>query len=189
MPRQSVPYRAAADPRARGRRRSGAGDISEGVSRRRPFRAGNEPEGMVVHHPSQHGAKPRPGSRARSRHVRQRNSGSGGRRARPIPAPARFVETPETLLLRDTLDPDLKAAVEALPDAFRQAVWLRDVEEFSYAEIAQMLTIPVGTVMSRISRGRRMLFDRLTATRRRAGAERAEVAAARKVLNDDPDHD
>jgi RNA polymerase sigma-70 factor (ECF subfamily) len=70
-------------------------------------------------------------------------------------------ETPETLLLRDTLAPDLQAAVEALPDAFRQAVWLRDVEEFSYAEIAQMLAIPVGTVMSRISRGRRMLFDRL----------------------------
>jgi RNA polymerase sigma-70 factor (ECF subfamily) len=70
-------------------------------------------------------------------------------------------ETPETLLLRDTLAPDLQAAVEALPDAFRQAVWLRDVEEFSYAEIAQMLAIPIGTVMSRISRGRRLLFDRL----------------------------
>jgi RNA polymerase sigma-70 factor (ECF subfamily) len=40
-------------------------------------------------------------------------------------------------------------------------VWLRDVEEFSYAEIAEMLGIPVGTVMSRISRGRRLLFDRL----------------------------
>ena len=51
--------------------------------------------------------------------------------------------------------------VDELPDAFRQAVWLRDVEEFSYAEIADMLNIPVGTVMSRISRGRRMLFDRL----------------------------
>ena len=74
-------------------------------------------------------------------------------------------ETPETELLRGTLDPDLQAAVDALPDAFRQAVWLRDVEEFSYAEIAEMLTIPVGTVMSRISRGRRMLFDALSATR------------------------
>jgi RNA polymerase sigma-70 factor (ECF subfamily) len=59
------------------------------------------------------------------------------------------------------LTPELQAAIDALPDAFRQAVWLRDVEEFSYAEIAAMLTIPVGTVMSRISRGRRMLFDRL----------------------------
>ena len=57
--------------------------------------------------------------------------------------------------------PELQAAIDELPDAFRQAVWLRDVEEFSYAEIAEMLEIPVGTVMSRISRGRRMLFDRL----------------------------
>jgi RNA polymerase sigma-70 factor (ECF subfamily) len=69
--------------------------------------------------------------------------------------------TPETILLRETLTPDLRAAIEALPEAFRQAVWLRDVEEFSYAEIAEMLSIPVGTVMSRISRGRRLLFDRL----------------------------
>jgi len=71
------------------------------------------------------------------------------------------VETPEALLMRDTLTPELQAAVDELPDAFREAVWLRDVEEFSYAEIADMLNIPVGTVMSRISRGRRMLFDRL----------------------------
>jgi RNA polymerase sigma-70 factor (ECF subfamily) len=69
--------------------------------------------------------------------------------------------TPEALLLRNTLAPELQAAIDALPDSFRQAVWLRDVEEFSYAEIAAMLEIPLGTVMSRISRGRRMLFDRL----------------------------
>ena len=73
---------------------------------------------------------------------------------------ARF-ETPETLLVRETLGPELQAAIDSLPQAFRQAVWLRDVEEFSYAEIADMLDIPAGTVMSRISRGRRMLFDRL----------------------------
>jgi RNA polymerase sigma-70 factor (ECF subfamily) len=69
--------------------------------------------------------------------------------------------TPEALLLRDTLTPEIQAAIDALPEAFRQAVWLRDVEEFSYAEIADMLQIPSGTVMSRISRGRRMLFNRL----------------------------
>jgi RNA polymerase sigma-70 factor, ECF subfamily len=78
------------------------------------------------------------------------------------PGRGRPAETPETLLLRDTLAPDLQQALDALPDAFRQAVWLRDVEEFSYAEIAEMLDIPVGTVMSRISRGRHLLFERLT---------------------------
>jgi RNA polymerase sigma-70 factor (ECF subfamily) len=75
------------------------------------------------------------------------------------------VETPETLLLRETLAPDLQAAIDELPEQFRQAVWLRDVEEFSYAEIAAMLSIPVGTVMSRISRGRHLLFDKLKALR------------------------
>src|SRR5215510_13128907 len=71
------------------------------------------------------------------------------------------VATPEALLMKETLTPELQAAVDELPEAFRQAVWLRDVEEFSYAEIAEMLNIPVGTVMSRISRGRRMLFEKL----------------------------
>jgi len=70
-------------------------------------------------------------------------------------------ESPESLLIRRTLTPELQAAIDRLPDSFRQAVWLRDVEEFSYAEIAEMLGIPAGTVMSRISRGRRMLFNQL----------------------------
>src|SRR5512139_229171 len=47
--------------------------------------------------------------------------------------------SPEELLTRATLDADLQAALDALPDPFRQAVWLRDVEELSYAEIAQVL--------------------------------------------------
>ena len=70
-------------------------------------------------------------------------------------------ETPESLLMRETLAPELQAAIDALPGAFRQAVWLRDVEEFSYAEIAEMLGVPIGTVMSRISRGRHLLFEAL----------------------------
>ncbi|HEY0875510.1 MAG TPA: sigma-70 family RNA polymerase sigma factor [Vicinamibacterales bacterium] len=70
--------------------------------------------------------------------------------------------TPEQLLTRATLDADLQAALDDLPEAFRQAVWLRDVEEFTYAEIAKMIDVPIGTVMSRISRGRRMLFERLS---------------------------
>ena len=63
------------------------------------------------------------------------------------------------------LDPDLQAALESLPETFREAVWLRDVEEFSYAEIAALVHVPIGTVMSRISRGRRLLYERLTTTR------------------------
>ena len=73
--------------------------------------------------------------------------------------------TPEQQLLRRALDGDLQAAVDSLPDAFREAVWLRDVEEFSYREIADILQVAPGTVMSRISRGRRMLHERLAPRR------------------------
>jgi RNA polymerase sigma-70 factor, ECF subfamily len=83
--------------------------------------------------------------------------------------------TPEQLLTRDTLDADLQAALDSLPDAFRQAVWLRDVEEFSYADIARIVGVPIGTVMSRISRGRRLLYERLAATRAVATGRRTNV--------------
>jgi RNA polymerase sigma-70 factor, ECF subfamily len=54
-------------------------------------------------------------------------------------------------------DSDVKAAVEALPEQFRMAVLLADVEGFSYKEIAEILDIPIGTVMSRLHRGRKAL--------------------------------
>lgn len=89
--------------------------------------------------------------------------------------------TPEDLLMGAAMDVDLKAALDALPEIFRTAVWLRDVEEFSYAEIAGMLDIPAGTVMSRISRGRKLLHDQLVAARPAtvdAANRRARSAAA-----------
>ena len=85
--------------------------------------------------------------------------------------------SPEQLLTRASLDADLQAALDALPDTFRQAVWLRDVEELTYAEIAGVLDVPIGTVMSRISRGRRSLYERLAASRRR-DAPRADAPPA-----------
>ena len=88
--------------------------------------------------------------------------------------------SPEQLLTRASLDADLQAALDALPESFRQAVWLRDVEELTYAEIAGVLDVPIGTVMSRISRGRRSLFERLAAVRQRAdGGGRAAESEGR----------
>jgi RNA polymerase sigma factor (sigma-70 family) len=89
--------------------------------------------------------------------------------------------SPEELLTRASLDADLQAALDSLPEAFRQAVWLRDVEELTYAEIAGILDVPIGTVMSRISRGRRSLFERLATARvggdgRRRGAAEGDEA-------------
>lgn len=74
-------------------------------------------------------------------------------------------QSPEQILTRATLDVDLQAALDGLPDAFRQAVWLRDVEELTYAEVAKVLDVPIGTVMSRISRGRRALYDAMQGRR------------------------
>jgi RNA polymerase sigma-70 factor (ECF subfamily) len=56
---------------------------------------------------------------------------------------------------------EVKEAIESLPEQFRMAVLLGDVEGFSYKEIAEILDIPIGTVMSRLHRGRRALQKRL----------------------------
>jgi RNA polymerase sigma-70 factor (ECF subfamily) len=55
------------------------------------------------------------------------------------------------------VDEDVKAAVEALPEVFRLPVLLADVEGFSYKEIARIMDVPIGTVMSRLHRGRKAL--------------------------------
>ena len=91
------------------------------------------------------------------------------------PANAANDYSPEDLLTRATLDVDLQTALDALPEGFRQAVWLRDVEELTYAEIAGVLGVPIGTVMSRISRGRRALYERLQAIRLQAGGGRQKA--------------
>ena len=69
--------------------------------------------------------------------------------------------SPEQTLLSQVIAPRLRQALESMPKALRDAIWLRDVEELSYSEIAGRLRIPIGTVMSRISRGRRLLHDLL----------------------------
>ncbi|MGH9187184.1 MAG: sigma-70 family RNA polymerase sigma factor [Acidimicrobiales bacterium] len=67
----------------------------------------------------------------------------------------------EDELLERFTDYEVKAAIEALPEQFRLAVLLADVEGFSYKEIAEILDVPIGTVMSRLHRGRKALQKRL----------------------------
>lgn len=62
--------------------------------------------------------------------------------------------TPETELIQKAEAAAVWAALEAVPHPFREVLVLRDVNELSYKEIATMLTIPIGTVMSRLARGR-----------------------------------
>ena len=69
--------------------------------------------------------------------------------------------TPEHATHEDQIAQRVRKAVAALPLAHRQVVTLVDLEGFSYAAVAQILDIPVGTVMSRLSRGRRALREHL----------------------------
>jgi RNA polymerase sigma-70 factor, ECF subfamily len=69
----------------------------------------------------------------------------------------------EDELLDRFSEAEVKEAVEDLPENFRMAVLLADVEGFSYKEIAEILDIPIGTVMSRLHRGRKALQKRLYA--------------------------
>jgi RNA polymerase sigma-70 factor (ECF subfamily) len=88
-------------------------------------------------------------------------------------------ETPEALLLRADLTAEIRTALDALPEAFREVVWLRDVEDLSYQEIAEVVAIPVGTVMSRLSRGRKQLYRQLVRGRETAGVDSPAGAATR----------
>ena len=72
---------------------------------------------------------------------------------------------------------EVKQAFDELPEIFRTAIALRDIEGFSYQEIAEMLEIPIGTVMSRLYRGRRILQDGLRAYAERRGYVRARGAS------------
>ena len=67
------------------------------------------------------------------------------------------IASAESTVLDSIPDEDVQAALDSLPEAFRMAVWLADVEGFSYKEIAEILDVPIGTVMSRLHRGRKTL--------------------------------
>ncbi|MFQ5897447.1 MAG: sigma-70 family RNA polymerase sigma factor [Candidatus Methylomirabilia bacterium] len=81
------------------------------------------------------------------------------------------IASPEEEFFRHVVDSDVLAALERLPLSFREVVLLADVEECSYKEIGQICGLPLGTVMSRLFRGRQMLRQALVA----AGRERRGI--------------
>ena len=70
-------------------------------------------------------------------------------------------DTPESRLIECSDITAVRRAIEQLPIVFREVVLLRDVEDASYREIADILSIPIGTVMSRLYRARKILRDSL----------------------------
>ena len=69
---------------------------------------------------------------------------------------------PQAMLSAVGMDREVETALDALPAEFREVLLLVDVQELSYQEISKMLKIPIGTVKSRVSRGRSMLREALT---------------------------
>jgi RNA polymerase sigma-70 factor (ECF subfamily) len=86
---------------------------------------------------------------------------------------------PESGALRSLLEKEIVTALDELPEEFRLAVVLSDVEELSYREIADIMGCPIGTVMSRLHRGRRLLKRRLYEHARAFGIIGPEEAVGR----------
>jgi RNA polymerase sigma-70 factor (ECF subfamily) len=76
-------------------------------------------------------------------------------------APDEAQASAEDALIRQGDVAALRAAIEAIPEPFREALVLRDIEEMSYRQVAEITGAPMGTVMSRIARARRMLAERM----------------------------
>jgi RNA polymerase sigma-70 factor (ECF subfamily) len=91
----------------------------------------------------------------------------------------RAMRDPETQALSPLVEAEVQRALDDLPDEFRLAVVLSDIEELSYKEIADAMGCPIGTVMSRLHRGRRMLQKTLREQAVAMGIVPEEVVVAR----------
>jgi RNA polymerase sigma-70 factor (ECF subfamily) len=85
----------------------------------------------------------------------------GGGGATPISDASSFYKNPEQGYLHGLVHEQVERALDSLPEDFRLAVVLADLQDFSYKEIAEIMDRPIGTVMSRLHRGRKMLQKKL----------------------------
>src|SRR3954447_20473774 len=100
----------------------------------------------------------------------------------------RQLRDPEQIALRPIVEGEVQRALDALPAEFKLAVVLCDVEEFSYEEIAEIMQCPIGTVMSRLHRGRKLLQKSLYSHALAMGIVKGEdeIFAQKKVADAEP---
>ena len=98
---------------------------------------------------------------------------------------AQLGRSAEDELFEHITDGEIKEAIEALPEQYRDAVLLADVEGFAYKEIAEILDVPIGTVMSRLHRGRKRLQEQLLEFGRRRGLVPDDSSTAAESTDDD----
>ena len=175
--RRPVAWRAPADPQRRRRRRPAAGRTAARVRGLSHIPGGHQPQGVALpdslqpvgqHVPLQ--AEPPVGGLGRRDH--------GARPGRQRCATAAGLRSAEAEVLDALPDNEIKAAMDALPEGFRTAVYYADVQGYTYAETACILNIPPGTVMSRASRGRQRLRIALAHLDRGRGLAAAEQRIA-----------
>lgn len=80
-------------------------------------------------------------------------------------------ETPESILIRHEDDCTMRFLIEGLPNPFREVLVLRDIEDMSYREIADITGVPMGTVMSRLARARKMFAEAWNGSQMRSPKE------------------
>ena len=95
----------------------------------------------------------------------------------------------ENVVLDSIVDTDIIRALDDLPEQFRLAVVLSDLEDFSYAEMAEIMDVPLGTVMSRLHRGRKALQKRLWDLAREKGIVKTPTAAPGTEPSDNRSND
>ena len=88
-----------------------------------------------------------------------RDFGEAGASLEEASGEAQEEETPESILVRHEEDCAMRSLIEGLPHPFREVLVLRDIEDMSYREIADITGVPMGTVMSRLARARKMFAE------------------------------
>jgi RNA polymerase sigma-70 factor (ECF subfamily) len=81
-------------------------------------------------------------------------------------------ETPESILIQREMSSAIRALIEGLPQPFREVLILRDMEDMSYREIAEITSVPIGTVMSRLARARKLFTNAWKASEMKISKEK-----------------